>query len=80
MWSILAFAAAGLALAAAMRYVIERWLGSDPEEEWLDRGEARMQNYLRWFSAFVPVSRGRVRWRRGLDGRPERVPEDRQRP
>lgn len=79
MLSIIAFAAAGLTLLIGLRYLIQRWLGADPDEDWLDRGEVRMRSSMRWFTGLDAESGGLVRWRRGPDGQPERIAEDRPR-
>ena len=54
MFSILGFAVVGLTLAALIRYLIQRWLGGEPPEEWVDRSEVRLWSTLRWFTGMWP--------------------------
>ena len=80
MLAAIALLAAGLALVAAIRYAIGRWLGREPDEEWLDRSEARIQSNMRYVGAFWPEAGPIVRIRRLLPGeRAEREAQDRSR-
>jgi len=81
MWSAFALLVFGMSLVLAARYLIGRWLGRDPDDEWLDRSEVRVQSSMRKVAAFFPEAGPIVRHRRSLPGeRAEREAQDSSRP